>query len=669
MAGNDDVSLKVSADTSALESSMRAATASVQASTKQMSESFLGLSDAIEGIGTKLLEAFTIGALVEMGKQLAETFDQVAKKAEGVVNASLAFGVTTKELQGVQAIAVRTGSSAESLQTAFQRLDREIVQAAEGNKQMQERLESVGISLKNIQDPAFTVLDAFVKMGQSGASNAEIMSLLGRNSADLIPTIHELAGGLGAVSQASRDVGALTKAQLEQLKESAEKVSTLDLKWQNFKATLAAAVAPELNKLLDVLSQILDKIRDAGGYLEFLRQRFEALPGPIQAIVRALTGVVPGMGMMFDSVLGQQPGNSGPHPRHPGAAAEEEQRPPPARAIPNLKPDRSLEEVWSELTDKIERMLQHAGDEGYKEIIASAANSARAQEELATGAIDRQIAGVQQAYREHQISAKEELQDTLDLLAKKWAAEQAYFNNLSSLYSTDQKKLAEIQAQEAQAHNRNLQQQQQAEAQFSRNILQNWQTVTRGLQTSLANSISGMLQGTMSFTKGLQQLFSGVLNSIIELFAKMTAQWLENLVIQKVMSVETAGTEIDANAAVAATGAAASVSSIPFWGWAAAAGVAATTYAMAKSFSAAQGFDIPRGLNPVTQLHSREMVLPEKLSDVIRGMADSPGGGRRGAGGNHVHLHTMDTGTARQWLRNQPHEVEKMMRDHARRRL
>jgi hypothetical protein len=35
------------------------------------------------------------------------------------------------------------------------------------------------------------------------------------------------------------------------------------------------------------------------------------------------------------------------------------------------------------------------------------------------------------------------------------------------------------------------------------------------------------------------------------------------------------------------------------------------------------GYDIPANINPVTQLHSREMVLPSHLADAIRGMASS----------------------------------------------
>ena len=48
--------------------------------------------------------------------------------------------------------------------------------------------------------------------------------------------------------------------------------------------------------------------------------------------------------------------------------------------------------------------------------------------------------------------------------------------------------------------------------------------------------------------------------------------------------------------------------------------------------SAEGGYDIPAGTNPMTQLHSREMVLPAQYADVIRGMAGDGGGGGGGGG-------------------------------------
>ena len=45
---------------------------------------------------------------------------------------------------------------------------------------------------------------------------------------------------------------------------------------------------------------------------------------------------------------------------------------------------------------------------------------------------------------------------------------------------------------------------------------------------------------------------------------------------------------------------------------------------LGANLMAEKGFDIPSGINPITQLHQKEMVLPAEQADVIRGMA---GGG------------------------------------------
>jgi hypothetical protein len=47
-----------------------------------------------------------------------------------------------------------------------------------------------------------------------------------------------------------------------------------------------------------------------------------------------------------------------------------------------------------------------------------------------------------------------------------------------------------------------------------------------------------------------------------------------------------------------------------------------------------RGYDIPTGVNPVVQAHAKEMILPEKFADVIRGMAEGGGSG----GGRAVPL-------------------------------
>ncbi|UCV32029.1 hypothetical protein KI608_18015 [Ferribacterium limneticum] len=91
----------------------------------------------------------------------------------------------------------------------------------------------------------------------------------------------------------------------------------------------------------------------------------------------------------------------------------------------------------------------------------------------------------------------------------------------------------------------------------------------------------------------------------------------------------------------AMAGAFAAMASIPYVGPILAVGAGAAAFAAVAGIvgslpSAAGGYDIPAGINPIVQTHSAEMILPEKHANVIRSMADEGGGGGRTV---HVHNH------------------------------
>lgn len=93
----------------------------------------------------------------------------------------------------------------------------------------------------------------------------------------------------------------------------------------------------------------------------------------------------------------------------------------------------------------------------------------------------------------------------------------------------------------------------------------------------------------------------------------------------------------------------ASVAAIPVVGWAMAPEVGLETYATAMSYlpSAEGGFDIPAGVNPLTQLHEKEMVLPAEHAETIRSM-----GGGGGGDVHNWHISAMDSRSFEQYLRN-----------------
>lgn len=124
-----------------------------------------------------------------------------------------------------------------------------------------------------------------------------------------------------------------------------------------------------------------------------------------------------------------------------------------------------------------------------------------------------------------------------------------------------------------------------------------------------------------------------VLQTFTQLLAQMAAKWLVNKLLMKAISKATALGEISAEAGKAGAAGVASWAGAPWPINAGAPAFGAAMSAAALSFmplaSAAQGWDIPAGLNPLTQLHEQEMVLPKEHADTIRALGGSGGGGAR----------------------------------------
>ncbi len=186
------------------------------------------------------------------------------------------------------------------------------------------------------------------------------------------------------------------------------------------------------------------------------------------------------------------------------------------------------------------------------------------------------------------------------------------------------------------------------------------------MEQSFGAAINGMILKTMTLKQAMGSIFKSIFATFMdEMVAKplagMAARMFKETALYKALSAfkittllgeKTAEAGADAAtlagntvlaqsaAGLAATNAMASVAAIPVVGWAMAPGVGATTYGIAEGFaamaSASGGYDIPAGINPMTQLHQEEMVLPAHLANAVRSMA---AGGGAGQGDVHFHAH------------------------------
>jgi len=190
------------------------------------------------------------------------------------------------------------------------------------------------------------------------------------------------------------------------------------------------------------------------------------------------------------------------------------------------------------------------------------------------------------------------------------------------------------------------------------------------IRQSFEGAIAGMVSGAMTLRKGLQTLWQGILGAFSQFVAKKVATWIlgENAQTaatiggnavrvasdwwasaQSIMAKAWAAIKnIAISAWEAAAAVYASLAAIPVIGpfIAPAAAVAATGVVLGfagRIASAEGGFDIPSGLNPITQLHEKEMVLPAAQADAVRNMAENGGTG----GGMNVTIHAVDAASVK----------------------
>jgi hypothetical protein len=255
-----------------------------------------------------------------------------------------------------------------------------------------------------------------------------------------------------------------------------------------------------------------------------------------------------------------------------------------------------------------------------------------------------------------QISAEKQIKISIDLENQRYKIEQDTLDEIAALWKQYPLKWEQIQTQiqkSTEAHNKTIQKEDDS---LVKETQKKWQGLLSPITRAISQSVTGMIQGTQTLVGAIQNLLQSILASFVDMLAQMLEKWIVNQITMAIIGKTTqsaaAVASIGTSAAQGAAGAAASQASIPIIGpelaIAAAAEMDAFIMAFAAQATAARGFDVPSGVNPITQLHAEEMVLPASLANAVRGMAS--GQGRSGAGGT-INIYAMDSQDVKRWAK------------------
>ena len=202
-----------------------------------------------------------------------------------------------------------------------------------------------------------------------------------------------------------------------------------------------------------------------------------------------------------------------------------------------------------------------------------------------------------------------------------------------------------------------------------------WSQLFGGIDTQFSSLMLKFTQGTLT----LKSLFTDMAKSILDTMSKViidigvkwalgedlkndktTAGAAYRKAVELAASAQTLAASVAKNlgiaqseAGVAGAAGTASMAAAPFPLNLSAPAFGASMASVAEGFavtaSAAGGFDIPSGVNPVTQLHQEEMVLPASIANPLR--EQLAGGGASGGGDTHIHINAMDVRSVQDYFR------------------
>lgn len=230
-----------------------------------------------------------------------------------------------------------------------------------------------------------------------------------------------------------------------------------------------------------------------------------------------------------------------------------------------------------------------------------------------------------------------------------------------ALYQNDAKErekiMGEIAAAEAKANATMI----KDSTLVTKELQKQWATAFQPVTSAFDTAVKSVINGTTKIRVAVASMAKNILADYVQMGVKSAEKWAETE-LAKTTATEAGTAErtaleeaaalesvaLNAWAAIknimnyawqAMAGAYQAIVSIPYVGpylAPVAAGVAfgAVAAGVSRIASAEGGFDIPKGVNPLTQLHEQEMVLPKEHANTIRDL------GRNGRGnGDQFHLH------------------------------
>lgn len=258
--------------------------------------SLKGVGGAVSGIGkavdSSAKRLLALGATLGItGAALNGFFQGFADATGAIGDTAERTGISRERFQELGFAAKLTGSSAETLGGALQKMQINVGAATAGSKELKEMFKGLGINIKDASgklkssDALFdTFVDRISKIKDPSLQAQAAVKIFGKSATELLPLIRGGSAGLKEMSDEARRLGLVISDDAVREGEAfGDTLDTIHAALTGVGNSIGSALIPQLNKLGAQLIETIVKYRPQ---IEAFATSFaKNLPGNIEKLV------------------------------------------------------------------------------------------------------------------------------------------------------------------------------------------------------------------------------------------------------------------------------------------------------------------------------------------------------------------------------------------------
>lgn len=515
----DDVEVVFGAQIAGAVAGIKGVTEEIRGLTAPVSE----IQAAFLEMGEALLAAFAVEKLAEFVNHMTELGEETERTAA-------ILGISSEEVGKLSAIGEATGTSAQGLSLALERLQVSLQRASTGAGPAANALKALGLEAKDliglpIPQQLDVLADKISKFADGGNKTAIVMELLGRSGAQMIPILDQGSNGIEQLGvMAERTNTALSDGVSEGLASSHREIVELGLAVKGLGIEFVSQLEPAINGIVESLSDLVEwftrSLREGGAFataMSLLRGIADGVAIAISGIVFAIEGLVQTAALAVSLVKDAVTGNTD-------------------KVMADIKAfNASMLAEEQKFTARLREILggtEGAPGGGGKPNAPPSGGPNTGATAAAAEALNAQIRAADESFRStqehlaaevklHQITYQQETKELETALDQRLAAELSALSQEQALYPKGSKEYQKAEDEKTAAKQKAADQRLAIEDKEKEQEQKVWDDAGKQISSAFGSQTRALLSGTETFSQAMKNIFADLVVDVINKLEKI----------------------------------------------------------------------------------------------------------------------------------------------------